>query len=55
MNSLVLCGKRDINQVLDFINKRNRINLSIPKISRIGIKKKVKTEVVELKVEPLPE
>lgn len=55
MNSLVLCGKRDINQVLDFINKRNRINLSIPKISRIGIKKKVKTEVVELKVQPLPE
>lgn len=55
MNSLVLCGKRDINHVLDFINKRNRINLSIPKITRIGIKKKVKTEVVELKVEPLPE
>ena len=44
-----------LSSLLDFINKRNRINLSIPKISRIGIKKKVKTEVVELKVEPLPE
>lgn len=55
MNSLVLCGKRAINDVLQTISKRNNVNLSIPTISRLGFKKKVKSEPVELKLEPMPE
>ncbi len=55
MNSLVLCAKRSIEDVLVMINKRNNINLSIKKISRLGIKKKVKTEVKEMELEALPE
>ncbi|PQJ76850.1 hypothetical protein [Polaribacter glomeratus] len=55
MNSLVLCGKRTIEEVLELINKRNNINLSIPVISKLGIKKRLKSEVIELSLESLPE
>jgi len=55
MNSLVLCGKRSIHEVLNIINKRNKIHLYIPKITRLGFKKKVKTKKVELDLEPIPE
>ena len=55
MNSLVLCGKRTIEEVLELINKRNNINLSILVISKLGIKKRLKSEVIELSLEPLPE
>jgi hypothetical protein len=55
MNSLVLCGKKSIEEVLELINKKNNIYLSIPKISKIGIQKKIKTESKELNLEALPE
>ena len=55
MNSLVLCAKRSINEVLAAINKKNNINLYVPKISRLGIKKKIKTEVKDLELQPIPE
>ncbi|WP_299059014.1 hypothetical protein [uncultured Polaribacter sp.] len=55
MNSLVLCTKRSIQQVLLLINKKNNVNLSIPVISRLGYKKKVKSTEVELHLEPIPE
>lgn len=55
MNSLVLCAKRSIQEVLEIINKRNNINLSIPKVSRLGYKKKIKSEKIELTLEPIPE
>ncbi|SDS50431.1 hypothetical protein SAMN05216503_3272 [Polaribacter sp. KT25b] len=55
MNSLVLCGKRSIEEVLELINKRNNINLSIPKITKLGLKKKLKSESIELNLESLPE
>lgn len=55
MNSLVLCGKRALDDVLKTINKRNNVNLSLPKITRLGFKKKVKSEPVELKLDPIPE
>jgi hypothetical protein len=55
MNSLVLCSKRSIEEVLELINKRNNIHLSLPKISRIGIKKRIKTEIKEINLSPLPE
>jgi hypothetical protein len=55
MNSLVLCGKRSIEEVLEILNKRNNIHLSIPIISKIGIKKRIKTEKKELYFPPLPE
>ena len=54
MNSLVLCAKKSINEVLEAINKKNNINLSIPKISRLGLQKKVKSEVKYLELKPLP-
>lgn len=55
MNSLVLCAKRSMRETLDLLNKKNNINLSLPKASKIGFKKKVKSEKVKLKLEPLPE
>lgn len=55
MNSLVLCTKTSLNEVLRIINKKNKINLSIPKISRLGYKKKIKSKPVELNLSPLPE
>tara|TARA_R110001592_G_scaffold293882_1_gene563608 strand:- start:65 stop:409 length:345 start_codon:yes stop_codon:yes gene_type:complete len=55
MNSLVLCGKKTIEEVLELINKKNNINLSIPVITKLGIKKKLKSEKIELTLEPLPE
>ena len=55
MNSLVLCTKRSLDEVLELINKKNNINLSVPKISRLGFKKKVKSEVKNLELKPIPE
>ena len=55
MNSLVLCGKRSLKEVLELINKKNNINLSIPIVSKIGIKKKLSSEIIELDLKPLPE
>ena len=55
MNSLVLCTKRSLDEVLELINKRNNINLSVPKITRLGFKKKIKSVKKELTLEPIPE
>ena len=55
MNSLVLCSKRSLDDVLQLINKRNNIKLSIPKISKLGVKKKIKFEIIEMTLPPLPE
>jgi len=55
MNSLVLCTKRSMKEVLELINKKNNINLSLPVISRLGFKKRVKSRKVELYLEPIPE
>ena len=53
MNSLVLCAQEPINKVLQRINKRNNINLSIPRVSRLGIK--IKSEYIELDLVSMPE
>ncbi len=55
MNSLVLCAQKSIEEVLSIVNKRNNVNLSVPKISRLGYKKKIKSKEIELNLEPLPE
>ncbi|MGK0413185.1 MAG: hypothetical protein ACJA1B_001387 [Polaribacter sp.] len=55
MNSLVLCAKKPIKVVLEAINKRNNINLSISKISRLAVKKKKKTKKILLELNPLLE
>jgi hypothetical protein len=55
MNSLVLCSKKPIKTVLEALNKRNNINLSITTISRLGIKKKKKSKRITLELKPLPE
>ena len=55
MNSLVLCAKINIEDVLKLVNKRNNINLSIPKISSLLFKIKLKSEIMELHLEPIPE
>lgn len=54
MNSLVLCAKRSIEEVLHIINKKHNINLSVPKISRIGFQKMIKSENTVLDLEPIP-
>ncbi|KGL62547.1 hypothetical protein [Polaribacter sp. Hel1_85] len=55
MNSLVLCAKRPLQEVLELINKKNNVNLSVPLISRLGLKKIVRSEVREMNLEPIPE
>lgn len=55
MNSLVLCTDSSIDEVLKIISKRHNINLSIPKVSRIGLKKIIKSETKELDLQPIPE
>jgi hypothetical protein len=55
MNSLVLCAKKSIRDVLKAINKRNDINLSIVKVSKLGLKQKLKSEPKNIHLDPLPE
>lgn len=55
MNSLVLCAKRPIEEVLELINKKNNVNLSLPKISGLRFKKKIKSQAIELHLKPIPE
>lgn len=55
MNSLVLCGKRSIQETLDLVNKKNNTHLSLPVISRLGIYKIIKTAIVDIELEYLPE
>jgi hypothetical protein len=55
MNSLVLCTERSIGEVLTLINKKNNINLSTPKISRLGLSIKLKSEVKDIDLLPIPE
>ena len=55
MNSLVLCTKRSMQEVLTLINKKNNTNLSIPKISRLGYKKVISSRKVDLNLGPIPE
>ncbi len=55
MNSLVLCGKKSIREVLEIINKKNNVNLSIPIITKLGLSIKLKSEVKTINLEPLPE
>ena len=54
MNILVLCSGNPINKVLKSINKRYNINLSIPIISRIGLQRKIRSEIVNLDLQPIP-
>ena len=55
MNSLVLCNKKSIEETLELINKKNNVNLSIPKITRLGYKRKIKSVKIELNLGPIPE
>ncbi|WP_435414036.1 hypothetical protein [Polaribacter aestuariivivens] len=55
MNNLVLCNKMPIEDVLKLINKRNNINLSVPVISRIGLKKEIESISTEIDLKPIPE
>jgi len=55
MNSLVLCANRSIREVLELINKKNNVNLSVPTVSRLGFKKVIKSEKVTLDLAPIPE
>ena len=53
LNSLVLCDKIPIREVLNVINKKNNVHLYIPKISSLAIK--VKSEYIDLDLQPIPE
>lgn len=55
MNSLVLCAKKSMREVLDKISKRNNVRLSIPIISKLGISRRLKSERAKINLEPLPE
>jgi len=54
LNSLVLCSKIPMRDVLKRINKKNNINLSLAKISRIGLKIKIRSEEIDLHLESIP-
>ena len=53
LNSLVLCDKRPIREVLKIINKKYNVHLSIPRVSFMGIK--VKSEYTTLELQSIPE
>jgi hypothetical protein len=55
MNSLVLCARKPMEAVLKVINKRNNINLSVAKISKLSFKIKKTSKKIELDLKPLPE
>lgn len=55
MNSLVLCAKRSMQDVLKLINKKNNINLSTSQFSTLKFQKKKDSIVVDIKLETLPE
>ena len=55
MNSLVLCGKKSIEEVLELINDRNNVHLSVRVITKLGIKRKLNSKIIELDLQPLPE
>ena len=52
LNSLLLSQQKTINEVLNCINKKNGINLSIEKAPLLEIK--VGSKIEELDLEPLP-
>jgi hypothetical protein len=54
MNSLVLCSKNSIEDVLKSISKRNNVHLSLPKISKIIFKRKIKSSAIHLDLKPIP-
>ena len=54
MNILVLCTGDPIDKVLNNINKRYSINLSIPIIPKIRFQKKIKSEIIDLDLNPIP-
>lgn len=53
LNSLVICDKKSIREVLKIISKKNNVHLSIPRVSFLGIK--VKSEYTDLELQPIPE
>jgi hypothetical protein len=55
MNSLVLCARRPMKVVLEALNKRNNINLSVTKFSKLDFKKKKESREIELDLISLPE
>ncbi|WP_339659382.1 hypothetical protein [uncultured Polaribacter sp.] len=55
MNSLVLCAKKSMQEVLEIINQRNNIHLSLPIITKLGWSKKLKSETKNIDLQPLPE
>ena len=55
MNSLVLCAKNTMQDVLKLINQKNNINLSTRKFSSLGFHKLKDSKVVNIQLEPLPE
>tara|TARA_B110000046_G_scaffold185661_1_gene228417 strand:+ start:13677 stop:14021 length:345 start_codon:yes stop_codon:yes gene_type:complete len=55
MNSLVLCAKRPMKEALELINKKNNINLSVPKTPCLIFNKKIKSELIELNLDTIPE
>ena len=55
MNSLVLCTKSKMKDVLTLINKKNNINLSTRNFSSLGFQKTRDSKVVNINLKPLPE
>ncbi|MBU3011179.1 hypothetical protein KO506_07175 [Polaribacter vadi] len=55
MNSLVLCAKRSMNEVLKMINKKHNINLSTKNFSSLAFAKKKESKVININLELLPE
>ena len=53
MNSLVLCNRRHIVDVISDISKKNNVNLSIKEAPFFSIEKG--SEIIELDLPPLPE
>lgn len=53
MNSLIFTARKSIQEILKIISKKNKVKLSVSKPPVFSLK--VKSEVTELKLKPIPE
>lgn len=54
MNSLVLCTDNSLEKVLTKINRLNNINLTVQKPIKFRFQKKIKSEIINVNLQPIP-
>lgn len=53
LNSLLISSKKTINEIIEALNRKFNLNLSVPKAPSLSFK--VKSEIKQFNLEPIPE